>query len=40
MTISEIELMATRVYDVPRELVFRAWTTPELLARWCGLSKP
>ncbi|WP_127582078.1 SRPBCC family protein [Paenibacillus koleovorans] len=36
MTIGENELMATREYDVPRELVFRAWTTPDLLAMWWG----
>lgn len=30
----EIEL--TRVYDAPRELVFRAWTDPKHLARWWG----
>lgn len=36
MTIGENELIATRVYDVSRELVFRAWTTPDLLARWWG----
>lgn len=26
----------TREFDAPRELVFRAWTDPELLARWLG----
>lgn len=36
MTTGENELIATREYDVPRELVFRAWTTPDLLARWWG----
>ncbi|MGX4588322.1 SRPBCC family protein [Paenibacillus chitinolyticus] len=36
MEIGENELVTTREYDVPRELVFRAWTTPELLARWWG----
>ncbi|GGH30450.1 SRPBCC family protein [Paenibacillus segetis] len=36
MTIGENELIATREYDVPRELVFRAWTTPDLLAKWWG----
>lgn len=30
------ELVSTRVFDVPRELVFQAWTSPELLARWWG----
>ncbi|MEK3912116.1 SRPBCC family protein [Paenibacillus sp. FSL H7-0331] len=36
MTIGENELIATREYDVPQKLVFRAWTTPDLLARWWG----
>jgi len=36
MTIGENELIATREYDVPRELVFRDWTTPDLLAQWWG----
>jgi uncharacterized protein YndB with AHSA1/START domain len=26
----------TRVFDAPRELVFRAWTTPEHFAAWYG----
>lgn len=36
MTKGENELMATREYDVPCELVFRAWTNPDLLALWWG----
>ncbi|MFD2170546.1 SRPBCC family protein [Tumebacillus lipolyticus] len=36
MTIGENELLATREYDVPREIVFRAWTTPDLLAQFWG----
>jgi uncharacterized protein YndB with AHSA1/START domain len=24
----------TRVFDAPRRLVFKAWTTPELMKRW------
>jgi uncharacterized protein YndB with AHSA1/START domain len=28
----------TRVFDAPRELVFRAWTEPERFARWFGLA--
>jgi uncharacterized protein YndB with AHSA1/START domain len=27
----------TRVFDAPRELVFDAWTRPELLKRWLGV---
>ena len=26
----------TRVYDAPRELVWKAWTEPDQLARWWG----
>ncbi len=25
-----------REFDAPRELVFQAWTDPELVARWYG----
>jgi uncharacterized protein YndB with AHSA1/START domain len=28
------EILITREFDAPRELVYRAWTTPELIARW------
>ncbi len=30
------ELVITRVFDAPRALVFKVWTTPEHLARWWG----
>ena len=30
------ELTLTRELDAPRELVWRAWTDPELLAKWWG----
>ena len=30
------ELTLTRGFDAPRELVFKAWTDPERLARWWG----
>jgi uncharacterized protein YndB with AHSA1/START domain len=33
-TAQEIEI--TRVYDAPRELVWRAWTEPEELVQWWG----
>src|SRR5271168_3681513 len=32
----EREVVLTRVFDAPRELVFKAWTEPERLARWWG----
>ena len=31
---SETEIMITRDFAAPRHLVYRAWTTPELIARW------
>jgi len=30
------EYILDRVFDAPRELVWRAWTDPELLHRWYG----
>ncbi len=30
------EVLITRVFDAPRELVFRAWTDPDHVARWFG----
>lgn len=30
------ELVITRMFDAPRELVFRAWTDPRHLAQWWG----
>jgi uncharacterized protein YndB with AHSA1/START domain len=29
-------LVITRIFDAPRELVFKAWTEPERLAQWMG----
>ena len=31
---SDRELVVTRTFDAPARLVFQAWTTPELFARW------
>jgi uncharacterized protein YndB with AHSA1/START domain len=31
---SDREVAMTRVFDAPRRLVFKAWTTPELMKRW------
>ena len=28
------EILITREFDAPRELVYRAWTTPELIKQW------
>lgn len=33
-TATDRELVLTRVFDAPRELVFQAWTDPERLAGW------
>jgi uncharacterized protein YndB with AHSA1/START domain len=30
------EIAITRVFDAPRELVWRAWTEPDQIARWWG----
>ncbi len=30
------ELVLTRVFDAPRELVFKAWTDPKCVAEWWG----
>jgi uncharacterized protein YndB with AHSA1/START domain len=30
------ELTVTRVFDAPRRLVFKVWTSPEHAARWWG----
>jgi uncharacterized protein YndB with AHSA1/START domain len=35
-TRGETELVLTRRFDAPRELVYAALTTPELLVRWHG----
>jgi uncharacterized protein YndB with AHSA1/START domain len=35
-TPSDREVVLTRVFDAPKELVFTALTTPELLKRWFG----
>jgi uncharacterized protein YndB with AHSA1/START domain len=31
---SDTEILITREFDAPAELVYRAWTTPELIKRW------
>ncbi len=33
---SDRELVATRVFDAPRGLVFKLWTDPEHIGRWWG----
>jgi uncharacterized protein YndB with AHSA1/START domain len=31
---SDTEILITREFDAPRHLVYKAWTTPELVKRW------
>jgi len=31
---SDTQILITRVFDAPRQLVYRAYTTPELIRRW------
>jgi uncharacterized protein YndB with AHSA1/START domain len=33
---SDTELLITRTFDAPAELIFTAWTTPDLVRRWWG----
>ena len=33
---SDHELIVTRIFDAPRELVFKVWTEPEHIAQWWG----
>jgi len=36
MTQPPNEILITRIFDAPRELVWRAWTSPEHLMGWWG----
>jgi uncharacterized protein YndB with AHSA1/START domain len=31
---SDTEILVTREFDAPKHLVYKAWTTPELIKRW------
>lgn len=31
---SDTQILITREFDAPKHLVYRAWTTPELIKRW------
>jgi uncharacterized protein YndB with AHSA1/START domain len=33
---SDTQILITRVFDAPRQLVYLAYTTPELIRRWWG----
>ncbi|HKI98807.1 MAG TPA: SRPBCC family protein [bacterium] len=39
-TPSDREIRTERTFDAPRDLVWRAFTEPELLARWWGRGNP
>ena len=32
--LTDTQILITREFDAPRHLVYRAWTTPELIKRW------
>lgn len=32
----DTQILITREFDAPKHLVYRAWTTPELVKRWWG----
>jgi len=36
MTVKEKELVLKRVFNAPRERVWKAWTDPRRLAQWWG----
>ena len=31
---TDTQILITRELDAPRHLVYKAWTTPELIRRW------
>src|SRR3982074_2584510 len=33
---ADLEIVLTRVFDAPRELVFQAWIEPKRMAEWWG----
>ena len=36
---SDTEILIRREFAAPAHLVFRAWTTPELIKRWWGAKR-
>jgi uncharacterized protein YndB with AHSA1/START domain len=36
---SDEQILIKREFDAPKHLVFRAWTTPELVKRWWGSNR-
>src|ERR1700710_436100 len=37
---SDTQILITREFDAPARLVWKAYTTPELIARWWGGHRP
>jgi uncharacterized protein YndB with AHSA1/START domain len=35
-TAQDQQILITRIFDAPRDLVFRAWTDPRQVAQWFG----
>jgi uncharacterized protein YndB with AHSA1/START domain len=35
-TAQDQQILITRIFDAPRDVVFRAWTDPEHVAQWFG----
>src|SRR5918912_1766296 len=36
---SDEQILITREFDAPRHLVYKAWTTPELIRRWWSANR-
>jgi uncharacterized protein YndB with AHSA1/START domain len=36
---SDTQILITREFDAPRHLVYKAWTTPELVKRWWSANR-
>lgn len=36
---TDTQILITREFDAPRRLIYRAWTTPELMKRWWGADR-
>ncbi|MFN8151351.1 MAG: SRPBCC family protein [Solirubrobacterales bacterium] len=36
---ADTDILIVREFDAPPELVWKAWTTPELIARWWGAQR-
>lgn len=36
---TDTQILITREFDAPKHLVYRAWTTPELIKRWWGAER-